>query len=228
MIHMNIVINPKLYETRLREEFKMMRKLQHDRAVQGVLRIAFKDRISQNLIGIDKDPITALYPEQYLINIKMPVYTSRGVLKRDWEGILTLEVNSDVLMSTSTEVVPGCRLDVSKALPFNHHISVGYFCTGGIWSVAKDFGLWYYVLGCCSIINQEVTWMDDRGAGHLNPEAYDYWKNDRKRQKVNNINWPFDLREKKDLMDDGSAKKLTIKIGQKQVQQVPKIKIIRK
>jgi len=220
--------NQNLYEIRLREEFKMMRRLQNDSDVRGVLQIFFTDRLSQNQFGIGHETESQLYPEQYQVNVKMPVYTDVNVLNKNWEGGLSVKVNYSVLMNPGSNNPPETKLDVSNALPFNHHISPTWLCIGGIWSVAKDFGLWYFILGCCSLVNQEAAWMDDSGSGHLQPLAYRFWKIDRHKQRVNNINWPFDLRARSEGKDNQQPVKLKIKIGIKQTSNIPKIKIIRK
>ena len=79
-----------LYEIRLREEFKMMRRLQVDPGVKGVLHIFFTDRFSQNQLGIGQDPESQLYPEQYLVNVKMPVYTDEGDYYGDVEEAIII------------------------------------------------------------------------------------------------------------------------------------------
>jgi len=223
-----MILNQNLYEIRLREEFNMMRRLQLDPGIKNVLQIFFIDRLSQNQLGIEHEPESQLYPDQYLVNVKMPVYTDRNVLKKDWKGGLNIKVNYSVLMNPGPSKPPETKLDVSNALPFNHHISPTWLCIGGIWSVAKDFGLWYFVLGCCSLVNQEATWMDDSGSGHFQPLAYRFWKVDRQKQKVNDINWPFDLRARIVGKEKQQPGKLTIKIGPKLTPNISKIKIIRK
>ncbi len=208
-----MIYNAALYEIRLREEFKNLRRLQNDANMKRILIISFIDRITGETKNIINNPSSPIYPEQYKIICRMPVFIERGNLKRDWEGEISLSIDSEILMTAETNKVPFCHLDVSHGLPFNHHISTGFFCTGGVWSVAKDYGIWYFIMGCGCIINQEAPWMDDSGAGHLNFPAYIYWKNDRQKRKINEINWPFDLRDQIEIGNKIESVLKKIKIG---------------
>lgn len=221
-----MIINPGLYEIRLREEFKNMRRLQQDTGIKTVLAIWCADRISGRIISVLDNPESALYPEQYTIRYSMPVYLAKTHLKRDWYGDFTVTVAHDILMKPESGNVPAYQLDTTQGVPFNHHISQGYFCSGGLWAVARDYGLWYFIIGCGSIINQESIWMDDSGAGHLNNEAYLFWKNDRHKQKINTIKWPFDLRNRIEISDKIATPQIKIKIGQPLQRETPKIRII--
>lgn len=220
------MFNSGLYEIRLREEFKNMRRLQQDPIMKRILEIWFIDRISGIMTPVTENPETALYPEQYKVCFSMPVYLAKDLLKKDWQGDFTVTLAPDVLMQPESGKVPAYQLDTTHGVPFNHHISQGYFCTGGIWSVAKDYGLWYFVIACGSIINQEPTWMDDRGIGHVNADAYLYWKNDRRKQKISDIKWPFDLRNRIEILDRQGMSSTKIKIGQPLEKETPKIKIV--
>ncbi len=222
-----MIINTGLYEIRLREEFKNMRRLQQDPGMKRILAIWFVDRITGNRISVIDDPESQLFPEQYMVTFSMPVFMARDNLKRDWSGDFTVTLAQDILMMPESRNVPVCQLDMATGVPFNHHISQGYFCTGGLWSVAKDYGLWYFIIGCGSIINQESTWMDDTGVGHLNAEAYQYWKNERRKQKINDIQWPFDLRNRIEIGINKEINPNKIKIGQPLQREKPKIRIIR-
>lgn len=221
------MINLGLYEIRLREEFRNMRRLQQDFAMKPFLTIWYIDRLRGNTISVLEDPSSPLYPEQYKVRYSMPVYTARGIIKRDWKGDFTISVSPEILMQPGSHQNPSCHLDTANGRPFNHHISEGWMCTGGLWHVAKDFGLWYFIIGCGSIINQESAWMDDSGAAHLDAEAYLYWKNDRRKQKISNIEWPFDLRNRIEIGSPVDAPKNKIKIGAPLNIEKPKIKIIR-
>ena len=222
-----MIINTGLYEIRLREEFKNMRRLQQDPGMKRILNILFIDRVTACLISILDNLETVLYPEQYIIRFLMPVYLTRNQLKKDWQGDFTVTLTHDILMRPELGNVPSYQLDTSFGIPFNHHISQGYFCSGGLWSVAKDYGLWYFIMGCGSIINQESNWMDDSGAGHLNNEAYLFWKNERRKQKISDIKWPYDLRNKIEIGEKPEIRQNKIIIGQPLQREVPKIKIIR-
>jgi hypothetical protein len=222
-----MIINTGLYEIRLREEFKNMRKLQQDAGMKRALVIWFTDRVSGKIISVLESPETALYPEQYIVRYSMPVYLAKDQLKKDWQGDFTITMAQDILMQPESGKVPVYHLNDSHGVPFNHHITKGWFCTGGLWSVAKDYGLWYFVIGCGSIINQESIWMDDSGFGHTNADAYLFWKNDRRKQKISDIKWPFDLRNRIEIGDKQRQPENKIKIGQPLQREVPKIKIIR-
>lgn len=220
-----MITNPGLYEIRLREEFKNMRRLQMEPAMKRILSVWYSDRITGEKKQVTGSAVPALFPEQYLVRFTMPVYTAKNQLRSGWYGDLTITLSHDVLMKPAQKLIPACQLDTSQGLPFNHHISQGFFCTGGLWLVARDYGLWYFIIGCGSIINQESLWMDDSGAGHLNNDAYLWWKNERHRQKVSNINWPFDLRNRIEII--GNKKPQKISIAQPLVKVTPKIKINR-
>ena len=223
-----MIINAGLYEIRLREEFKNMRRLKQDPAMKRILEIWFIDRISGNTSFVIENPETALYPEHYKVRFKMPIYTAKDILKNDWQGDFTIALAEDVLMHPESGKVPPYKFDDTYGVPFNHHITKGFFCTGGLWSVAKEYGLWYFVIGCGSIINQEPTWMDDSGVGHVNTEAYLYWKNTRRKQKITDIKWPYDLRDRIEIGIREESRKQKIKIGQPLQREMQKIKIIRK
>ena len=221
-----MIINPGLYEIRLREEFKNMRKLQLDPNMKRILCISFIDRVSGNKTSVLDNPESFLYPEQFIVRYSIPVYMAKDHLKNDWQGDFTIEMAHDVLMQPESGKLPACHLDPINGIPFNHHISQGFFCTGGLWSVAKDYGLWYFIMGCGGIINMESNWMDDNGTGHLNNEAYLYWKNDRRKQKISDIKWPFDLRNKIEIENSQNPLQNKIKIGQPLQRETAKIKII--
>jgi len=221
-----MTINPALYEIRLREEFKNMRRLQQDAGMKKVLAIWHTDRVTGHKISVLDNPESALYPEQYAIRYSMPVYLAKTHFTRDWYGEFTVTMAYDILMKPESGNTPAYQLDTARGVPFNHHISQGYFCSGGLWSVAKDFGLWYFIIGCGGILNQESSWMDDSGSGHLNNEAYLFWKNDRHKQKINDIKWPFDLRNRIEISDKPEMPLNRIKIGQPLQRETPKIRII--
>lgn len=223
-----MIINSGLYEIRLREEFKNMRRLQQAPSMKGILNIWFVDRVSASTVSVMENPAAPLYPEKYKVCFIMPVYIAKDQLKRDWQGDFTVTMAQDILMKPESGNVPAYQLDTSNGIPFNHHISHGYFCSGGLWSVAKDYGLWYFIIGCGSIINQESNWMDDSGAGHLNTEAYLYWKTDRRKQKISDIAWPFDLRNGIKITGMSEMQQNKIKIGLPLQHPISKIRIIQK
>lgn len=221
------MINQGLYEIRLREEFKNTRRLQQVPPMKQVLTIRYVDRISGNTISVLEDPVSALFPEHYKVRYSIPVYIARNQLKRNWSGEFDLSIGPEALMQPESGKVPDFKLIADNATPFNHHYSQGWVCTGGLWNVARDFGLWYFIIGCGSIFNQESAWMDDSGNGHTNIDAYNYWKNDRRKQKINNIDWPFDLRDRIEIGSPMEGQKNKIKIGIPFQHEVQKIKIIR-
>lgn len=218
--------NTGLYEIRLREEFKNMRWLQQDTAMRKVLALTFVDRVTGSCLSVLDNPSTTLFPEQYKVRFTMPVYTAKGILNRAWQGNLTVTLAQEILMASDSYNVPAYQLDTSNGIPFNHHISQGYFCSGGLWSVAKEYGLWYFIIGCGSIINQESNWMDDRGFGHLNNDAYLFWKNDRRKEKISDISWPFDLRSRIEIVDRPATQPARIKICQPIHPEIYRIRII--
>ncbi len=184
-----------IYEIRLREEFNNLRKLQRQKGMESILRIQFVDRINGGKQSIENEPSSSnLFPEEYIITYKMPIYIERGRLDTNWSGDLSVRVSKDLLMRSSSSSKPTTELDTSNGEPFNHHIG-SWVCIGGVWSVAKDFGIWYFIVGIGGLLNQEKIWMEDDGSGHVNGEAYDYWKNERNKEPINDIKWPYTLED---------------------------------
>jgi hypothetical protein len=185
-----------IYEIRLREEFNNLRKLQRQKGMESIFTIQFVDRINGGKQSIDNEPSSNnLFPEEYIITYKMPIYIERGRLDTNWSGDFEVTVSKDLLMRSSSSSKPTNSLDTSNGVPFNHHIGKGFFCIGGVWSVAKDFGIWYFIVGIGGVLNQEKIWMEDNGEGHMNREAYDYWKNARNKEPINDIKWPYTLED---------------------------------
>jgi hypothetical protein len=223
-----MIINAGLYQIRLREEYNNMRRLQQDTVMKKILSIVYVDRVSCNEMTMQEVPEANLYPEQYKVCFKLPVFIAKDNLKKDWQGIFTVRLTQDTLMNPESGSVPAYQLDTAQGVPFNHHITQGYFCTGGLWTVAKDYGLWYFIIGCGSILNQESAWMDDSGAGHLNNDAYLYWKLNRMKRKITDIQWPFDLRSRIEVSDKQEILQSRIKICCPVKREIQKIKILSK
>ncbi|MEO0725530.1 MAG: hypothetical protein AAFZ63_13380 [Bacteroidota bacterium] len=185
-----------IYEIRLREEFKNLRKLQRHQEMQKYVEIQYADRNYGGRHSILEDPRAMnLYPETYYVKYTLPVYLDRGRLDRNWSGVFTIKVSESTFLDLNERGPSQLDLDCSNGVPFNHHVHEDHFCHGGVWSVSKEFGLWYFVIGIGGLLNQEEIWMDDSGSGHHSLAAYEYWRKDRRKQPISVINWPFDLNE---------------------------------
>jgi hypothetical protein len=208
------------YEIRLREEFKNLQKLQRRKEIQSVINIMYKDRRTGKKQSIHALPTNMnMYPEEFFITYTMPVFTARNNLKKDWKGVLWVKMTMDALLNGSNVPTSSCELRCDGRHPFNHHVSSGYFCIGGIWRTSIGFGVWYFLLAVGALLNQEEAWLTDDSSGHLNLDAYNYWK-ERGKEKINDIKWSFNLlseaeEEKKNAKQQVKITKF--KIGKKPV-----------
>lgn len=208
----------KTYEIRLREEFKNLQKLQQHNSIKGVVIIRYEDRIKGGIHAINIKPSNMnMYPEKYFVTYRMPVFTGRNNLNNNWEGLLTLQVSKDSLLNGRNVSTASCELKCNGRYPFNHHISQGFFCVGGIWKTSIGLGIWYFILATGALINQEEAWLTDDASGHLDEDAYKYWK-ERNKAKVNDIKWPFNLLDEDinlNKRNKGQVKIKKFKIGKK-------------
>ena len=176
---------------RLKKEFENLCKLASYKEMKDVLEIKYKDRLTGKVYNVlQPDPLDR-YPEVYMVTYKMPVYIGRGQLKNDWEGTLTITLTRQVFES---KAIPNHPFSYNEK-PFNQHVGRNYpngICTGHIWDLAKNCGLWYFIIGIGGILNMEKEWLDE-DAGHLNYEAHRFWKEVRKMEPTNQIKWPLDL-----------------------------------
>ena len=194
----------KIYETRLKKEFELLQRLQrHPFNKNKVVQLYYKDRMGGAYKSI-LDPINGpLYPNQFRVTYTMPMYVDEGQIKNDWSATFLFEVPEEILMDPDSKL--GVEIEGNNgnfpegAVPFNNHVSTGWVCTGSAWGVANQgFGIWYFIISLGCLLNQEKFMMASDPSDenkHLNADAFRYWKNVRKMQPNNKIDWPFKLNE---------------------------------
>lgn len=181
-------------DTLLKEEFKLLQQVQRDQEVQKYIAISYEDQVSGSRKNISETPTTGLYPEKYFVEYNLPVFSSRGQLRNDFKAQIEISVNQTVLQGKSADNGPH-TIYSSNFKPFNNHVSNDWICTGNAWKVAKDHGLWYYVLALGALINQDgIVTNEDYATAmkDIDPEAFEYWI-ERGKRPVTPINWPWDL-----------------------------------
>lgn len=231
-------MNP-IYETvLLREEFNLVQKLQKDAEFSNYVTVKYEDRVTGEVKPILSTPTADKYPEIYIVDYKMPVYVSEGQLRNDYRATAKITLSEPVLSNRRADHGPDVKWN-SNIVPFNKHFNgTTTICSGNAWIVAKDFGLWHFIISMGALVNQDEYVCDPDG-GHFNPAANDYWVR-RGRKPVTNIKWALDLLTRKTITivpqtappaTTTDKPKITIlkKTPEQQVQQpVKKITIIKK
>jgi len=215
------------YEIRLRKEFELLQKLQrHPNVNNSTIKITieYKERLNASIFkSVLEKPSCIVYPNTFRVTYKMPMYVGEGQLKNNWQATFLFSTPEDILMNPNSKL--GVEIEGGHfpqgSLPYNKHISPGWVCSGTAWSVANQgFGIWYFIIGLGCLFNQEKFIMDDDGKAHLNGDAYRYWKDVRKKQPNNKIDWPFNLI---DIGDKFGAKPTrTFSFGEKIIVEQPK------
>lgn len=190
------------YEIRLRKEFELLQKLQrHPNVNNSTIRITieYKERLNgRTFKSVLEKPACVVYPNSFRITYQMPMYVGEGQLKRDWQATFLFNTPENILMNTNSAnnvAIEGNGGSFPNgSVPYNKHISTGWICTGSCWAVAQQgYGIWYFILCLGCLLNQEKFLIADDGQAHLNGDAYRFWKNVRKKQPNNIIDWPFNL-----------------------------------
>ncbi len=213
----------------LREEFNLVQKLQKDAEFAKYVTVRYEDRVTGETKTVLSSPTADKYPEKYLVDYRMPVYVREGQIRNDYHGTAKITLSEPVLANRRADNGPFVEWN-SNFQPFNNHIRKDWICTGNAWAVAKDSGLWHFIISLGALINQD-EFVCAEGV-HIDGEAYDYWVR-RARKPVTNIKWALDLLTKPTITVVHSEKtKITIvkKTPEQQpVQQaVKKITIIKK
>lgn len=220
----------KTYEIRLKKEFELLQKLERHPNVKGIIKLFYIDRIAGGgYKSILEDPQGGMYPYKFKVTYTMPMYVGEGQIKNDWSTSFLFEVPENILMNPESKL--GVEIEGNDgnfpagSIPFNNHVSPGWVCTGTAWGVANQgFGIWYFVISLGCLLNQEKFMMASEPADenrHLNAAAFRYWKNVRKMQPNNQIDWPFKLM---DELKFGPKKQPTISFGPKVTHEPPKQK----
>ena len=205
-----------LYESRLRIEHGLMQRLQTSE-VSPYLQIFYRERGGSNeWIPIMRTVSAPLYPEQYKVVYTFPrMYVENGQLVNNWKYAVTFAVNEQILMnphSTMGIMIEGGSFPAGM-MPFNNHIARTFICCGSAWQLAQQgYGMYYFVICVGCILNMDPFIMAD--SEHLNGQALNFWKTQLHKRPINNIMWPFNLKNRP-----------AIKIGVAQVPQKPKITI---
>jgi hypothetical protein len=183
-------------DTLLRQEFILVARLQQDKEFSDYVRVLYEDRMSgeERAVGAEPPP-GPRYPEKYIVEYRMPVYVSSGQLRRDWQGRATILLSEPVLTNKHSHHAPHVTFQ-SDLTPFNNHVRRDSICSGNAWAVARDHGLWYFIVSLGALINQD-EFVSAHGP-HYSKEAYNYWLA-RDQKPVTNIKWPFDLLDRLDL-----------------------------
>jgi hypothetical protein len=222
------------YEIRLRKEFELLQKLQrHPNVNNSTIRITveYKERLNGKIFkSVLETPTCPVYPNSFRVTYKMPMYVGEGQLKNDWQATFLFSVSEKTLMDPNSEL--GVEIEGDNfpggSIPYNNHISKGWVCTGTAWSVANQgFGIWYFIISLGCLFNQEKFIMvyrieDDPQykLHHLNYDAFLYWKDVRKMQPNNKIDWPFNLIDIGDKFGKKSSGGFSF--GDKKVTEAPK------
>lgn len=179
-------------ETLLKQEFKLVAKLQKDAEFSKYVTVFYEDRNTWQQRHVSLLPDGVRYPEKYIVHYKMPVYISPGQLRTDWEGTVTMTLSELVLTNRHAQQAP-LVIFHSNFKPFNNHVTQTSICSGNAWVVAKDNGLWHFIISLGALINQD-EFVSAEGR-HYDAAAYDYWVS-RDRKPVTNIKWALDLLNK--------------------------------
>jgi len=175
----------------LREEFFLVQKLQKEDEFTKYVTVKYEDRITGEIKPILSTPTAEKYPEKYIVDYRMPVYIDEGQLRTDYQATAIITLSEPVLATKSADRGPDVKWN-SNITPFNKHLYGNTtICSGNAWSVAKDFGLWHFIISMGALVNQD-EYVCEPNDGHFNPEANEYWIR-RGRKPVTNIKWPLDL-----------------------------------
>lgn len=191
-----------IYEIRLKKEFDLLQRLERHPSVKGIIKLYYIDRLNGgNYKSILETPTSGVYPYKFKVTYSMPMYVGEGQIKNDWSASFLFEVPENILMDPDSKL--GVQIEGNDgnfpegSKPFNNHVSTGWVCTGTAWGVANQgFGIWYFIISLGCLLNQEKFMMASEDADenrHLNADAFRYWKNVRKMQPNNHIDWPFKL-----------------------------------
>lgn len=196
-------------DTLLRQEYNLVARLQQDTEFTKYVAVSYEDRMVGGVLSVLVQPTGPRYPEKYVVEYKMPVYVSPGKLRRDWEGTATILLSEPVLTNKHSHQSPHVTFH-SNFTPFNNHVRRDSICSGNAWAVARDNGLWHFIISLGALINQDEFVCAE--GGHFNRAAYDYWLT-REQKPVTNIKWPLDLLSRPDLFlikKENDAPPLTI------------------
>jgi len=206
-------------DTLLKEEFHLVARLQQDTEFSRYVTVFYEDRVSGEERPVSLPPSGSRYPEKYTVQYRMPVYVSPGQLRRDWQGTVAMQLSEPVLTNKHSYHGPHVTFH-SNFAPYNNHVLQNSICSGNAWVVARDNGLWHFIISLGALINQDEFVCAE--GGHYNRDAYAYWLS-RNRNPVTNINWPLDLlaKETRIVIEPKPPQINPLKIAQKTSDKTP-------
>ncbi len=217
-------------DTLLKEEFTLLQQVQRDREVSRYITISYEDQLTGSERNISLAPSNGLYPEKFFVKYRLPVYIARGQKRDDFEATAEITINEEVLKSKRSDNGPHTVYSANFEA-FNKHIKgTTTICFGNAWMIAKDHGLWFYILTLGAMINQDSIVTDEKNSNHFNPDAGAYWV-ERDMRPVTPINWPWDMAMKGEIVIKPTTKPQLIikKVGsENQGGVVNKISIVKK
>ena len=204
-------------ETLLKEEFLLIVKLQQNAEFSKYVNVFYQDRITEEVQPVTVRPSGPRYPEKYIVEYRMPVYVSRGQLQPDWRGTATMLLSETVLTNKHSHQPPHVTFD-SNFAPFNNHVTRDWICIGNAWAVARDHGIWQFIIMLGATINQDAFITADEPE-HISSEAYKYWVA-RNRMPVTDIKWPLNLLDENNIVVTRTAPRVEIPPAAPQKQQI--------
>lgn len=204
-------------EILLKEEFRLIVKLQQNAEFSKYVSISYEDRETGKVQPVAIPPSGPRYPEKYIVKYHMPVYVSRGQLQQDWLGTATMLLSDTVLMNKHSYQAPHVTFH-SNFTPFNNHVTHDWICVGNAWAVARDHGIWHFIISLGATINQDPFVTADQ-PGHVNSEAYKYWVA-RNRLPVTDIKWPLNLLDEGKIVMTRTAPRVEVPLAAPEKRQI--------
>lgn len=211
-----------MYEKRLKIEFDLLQKLQNSE-VKNNVEISYMERDGRNpkWKPITNKPNSVLYPNRFKVTYHFPkMYVGPDKIVNNWSGTILFDVPESVLMHMGSSM--GVQIENGSfkegEIPFNHHVSRSYICSGSAWTIAQQgYGIWYFIICVGCLLNMEKFMMDTERR-HLNERAFTFWKTKRAMKPTNKIRWPFDLN-----MQGNTSSSTSIRFGKRQEPSKPQI-----
>lgn len=208
-------------EILLREEYNLVVRLQKEKEFAKYVDVKYEDRITGEERSVLLAPTANKYPEIYIVDYRMPVFVNNGQLRQDWHGTATMRLTEPVLANRNANQGPHTEF-TSNFEPFNNHVHQNSICSGNAWIVAKDNGLWHFIISLGALINQDEFVCAE--GSHFNGSAYDHWVN-RRRKPVTKINWPLDLLNKGKIVVEPKKKNDEPEVSKKKISIVKKTSV---
>lgn len=177
-------------ETILKNEYEHILKFQDFGNISTYIRVFYFNRITGQKQAIHTPPQNG-YPYKFEVIYTIPVYESKGRLRNDFTATAIITVTEEQLTKRLNGFAPSVEFS-ANLIPFNNHVKDTWICIGNAWHVAKDNGIWHFIMCLGALINQDIFVTDDENPNHINPSAFQYWA-ERGKKPINNIKWPLNL-----------------------------------